>query len=308
MLKINIIKRKIRTLINNPLIFPIKFLYKISPLLSDEDYLKLLFPLKTGYLLNFRNPKTFNEKLQWLKINYRTPVMTRMVDKFASKEYAQEIIGDEYLIKTYGVWDSFEDIDFDKLPRQFVLKTTHDQGGVIIVTSKDELDKDYARNKLTSHLKTKHYYLTREWPYKNVKPRIIAEELIISKDTSTLCDYKFFCFHGTPKIMYISHEIEGGKKSLDFFNMNFEQLDISRPSYPASRAQFDFPENWNLMIDLAGKLSQDLPHVRIDFYNVEGKVYLGEMTFFTGGGMEPFKPFEWDLELGSWINLEKLNY
>lgn len=306
-MNITIFKRKALTFINNPKILPIKILYKISPLLKDEDYLTMLFPLKTGYPLNLDNPKTYNEKLQWLKINYRKPIMTQMVDKYDSKSYAGQIIGDEYIIETYGVWDSFEEIDFDELPNQFVLKTTHDQGGVVIVHDKENFDYKSAQSKLSDHLNTKHYYLTREWPYKNVKPRILAERLLTPKTDDDLMDYKFYCFDGEPKLMYISHGRQSATCHFDFYDMSFQKLDINRPSYPQSDIDFKTPINWDLMIDLASQLSKGFPHLRVDFYNIDGKVYLGEMTFFQGGGMMPFNPFEWDLKLGEWINLEKLN-
>lgn len=306
-MNIKLIKRKAQTFIKNPKTLTIKLLYKISPLLNDEDYLKLLFPLKTGYPLNLDKPKTFNEKLQWLKINYRKPIMTQIVDKYESKNYAREIIGDEYLIKTYGIWDSFDEINFDELPNQFVLKTTHDQGGVVIVSDKEKLNLKFARTKLNDHLKTKHYYLTREWPYKNVKPRIIAEELLITNTADDLRDYKFYCFDGKPKLMYISHGRQGPICYFDFYDMNFNKLDISRPNHSQSNINFETPKNWNLMIELASQLSKGFPHLRVDFYNVDGKIYLGEMTFFQGGGMMSFYPFEWDLKLGSWISLEELS-
>nr|WP_299037599.1 ATP-grasp fold amidoligase family protein [uncultured Psychrobacter sp.] len=300
------IKRKIYTFIKSPRILPIKILYNISPLLNDEDYLKLLFPLKTNYKLNLKNPTTFNEKLQWLKINYRQPIMTHMVDKYNSKEHAKKIIGEEFVIKSYGVWERFEDIDFDKLPNKFVLKTTHDQGGVIIVNDKNTFDIKAAKLKINEHLKTRHYYLTREWPYKNVAPRVIAEVLLTNSKSSDLLDYKFYCFHGEPKLMYISHSKQNTVKYLDFFDMQFNRLDIKRPGFSQSNIDFDIPDNWELMKDLARKLSKDLPHLRVDFYNVEGKVYLGELTFFQGGGMMPFKPARWDDILGNWIDIESV--
>lgn len=303
----SIIKRKVSTILKNPKAIPIKALYKASPILSDRYYLKLLFLLKTGYPLNLDNPKTYNEKLQWLKINYRKPIMTQIVDKYNSKNYARGIIGDDHIIETYGVWDSFDEIDFDSLPKQFVLKTTHDQGGVVIVRDKESFNYQSAQSKLNYHLNTKHYYLTREWPYKNVKPRIIAEKLLVTTEKDDLRDYKFYCFDGEPKVMYISHGHQSSTSYLDFYDMNFQKLDINRPFHNQSDIDFKIPANWDLMIDLASQLSRGFPHLRVDFYNIDGKVYLGEMTFFQGGGMMPFYPFKWDLELGSWINLEKLN-
>jgi len=303
-MKNNIIKRKINTVLHNPQSILQKILYLTSPIFSDNFYLKLLFPLKTGYKLNINSPKTYNEKLQWLKIHYRKPIMTQMVDKFAAKEFARNIIGDEYIVESYGVWDSFDEINFDKLPTQFVLKTTHDQGGVVIVTNKEVFDKKAVKEKLNRHLKVEHYYLTREWPYKNVRPRIMAEELLSDDKVDDLYDYKFYCFHGEPKLMYISHGNQSDIKYLDFFDMNFSKVNINRPGFSQSKLEFNIPENWELMKSLARSLSNGFPHLRVDFYNISGRVYLGELTFFQGGGMMPFYPNDWDLILGSWIDLE----
>lgn len=298
--------RKIKTFINNPNTLLIRFLYLISPIFNDSLYLRLLFPLKTGYKLNLKKPKTYNEKLQWLKLNYRNPLMTKMVDKFSMKEIAKEIIGDKYIIKSYGIWNSFDDIEFEKLPKSFVLKTTHDQGGVIIVKDRNKINKAYINNKLTTHLKTKHYFLSREWPYKNVQPKIMAEAVLVNEEIGDLYDYKFYCFHGEPKIMYIAHGRQSDTCYLDFYDMEFNKLDITRPNYPQSNKTFKIPKNWELMKDLAKKLSKGFPHLRVDFYNINGEIYLGELTFFQGGGLMPFEPHEWDHKLGSWIDLEKV--
>lgn len=301
-----ILKRKFKTVVNNPKALLIKLLYSVSPLLPDALYLKLLFPLHTGYKLNLENPKTYNEKLQWLKINYRKPMMTTMVDKYEAKNYARDIIGDEYIVKTLGVWDDFEQIDFDLLPSRFVLKTTHDQGGVVIVHDKNNFNKEEARKKLTKHLKFKHFYLTREWPYKNVKPRIMAEEYLENTGIGELRDYKFFCFHGEPKLMYISHGKEIGKLYLNHFDLDFNKLDISRANYPKTSLDCEKPTSFELMKDLAKEISSNLPHVRVDFYEILGKPYLGELTFYQGGGLESFTPLEWDYKLGSWLDLSKI--
>lgn len=307
-MNVSIFKRKLNTTLKNPRIILIKALYKISPILNDEVYLKILFPLKMGYPLNLNEPKTFNEKLQWLKINYRKPIMTQMVDKYESKKYSKRIIGEEFIIKSYGVWNCFDEIDFDSLPDKFVLKTTHDQGGVVVVHNKNFMDKNAVKKKLNKHLNLKHYYLTREWPYKNVKPRIMAEQLLSDNDSTDLYDYKFLCFHGVPKIWYVAHGRNSETTYYDFYNMDGTKLNLSHDSDPISDINFMKPQNFDLMVKLATKLSEGHPHLRVDFYNIQGRIYLGELTFFVSGGMGPFDPIEWDYQLGNWINTGQINY
>lgn len=303
----NDLKRKINTFLRNPSSLGAKILYKISPFLPDALYLKLLFPLKTGYRLNLRNPRTYNEKLQWLKLHYREPIQTQLVDKYEVKKYTKEMIGEEYVVKTYGVWNSFEEIDFDTLPNQFVLKTTHDQGGVVICKDKAHFDYQSAKKKLAKHLKIKHYYLTREWPYKNVKPRIMAEKLLLEDTKEEIKDYKFYCFNGEPKIVFIaSNRNKGNKVIFDFYDINFNHLNIKRPNSRNDFKRTSKPKNYDKMIELSSKLSHGFPHVRVDFYNIKGEIYLGEMTFFTGGGMKPFIPDLWDYKFGKWIDLGKI--
>lgn len=300
---ISIVKRKLQTVASNPRVIGVKLLYRLSPLLPDKLYLKLLFPLKVGYKLNLENPQTYNEKLQWIKLYYRKPIMSVMADKYAAKQYIENIIGDEYVVKNYGVWEHFNDIDFSTLPESFVLKTTHDQGGVVVVKDKNELDIKKAKAKLERHLKKGTYHLMKEWPYKNIQPRIIAEELLIDTEKGDLWDYKFYCFNGEPKLMYISHGRQADTTYLDFYDMDFEKQDISRPGFSASEKNINKPEQWELMKELSLKLSAGWPHLRVDFYCIDRKLYLGELTFFQGGGMMPFYPESWDYKLGEYIKL-----
>ena len=303
MMNFKTLRRKITTVINDPKTLFLVPLIKFSYLFTDETYIKLLFGLTMNKKLNLKNPQTFNEKIQWLKLNYRKPELTKMVDKYEAKEYVSKIIGEEFIVKNIGLWDSFDKIDFDKLPDQFVLKTTHDQGGVVIVNDINKLDKNATKKKLTEHLKVKHYYLSREWPYKNVQPRILAEEFLKDDTVGDLYEYKFFCFNGEPRIMYIAHGREKDICYFDWFDMEFNHLDIERRGYPHSNIEIKKPVNWDLMISLSEKLSKDLPLIRVDFYSIKDKVYVGELTFFQGGGLMPFYPEEWDYKLGSWINL-----
>ena len=303
MMPFKTLRRKITTVINDPKTLLLVPLMHFSFLFTDEIYLKFLFRFTMNKKLNLKNPQTFNEKLQWLKLNYKKPELNNMVDKYEAKKYVSKIIGEGFIVKNLGLWDSFDKIDFDKLPDQFVLKTTHDQGGVVIVNDKNKLDKNAAEKKLTEHLKVKHYYLSREWPYKNVQPRILAEEFLKNDTVGDLYDYKFFCFNGEPRIMYIVHGREKDICYFDWFDMEFNHLDIERRGYPNSNLEIKKPVNWELMISLSEKLSKDLPHIRVDFYSIKDKVYFGELTFFQGGGLMPFYPEEWDYKLGSWINL-----
>lgn len=273
--------------------------------LSDKVYLKLLFRAKMGKRLNLKNPQTFNEKLQWLKLYDRKPEYTRMVDKNEAKKYVAERIGEEYTIPTLGVWDRFEDIDFDSLPDQFVLKCTHDSGGLVICRNKSMLDIEAAKNKIQKCLKRNYYYQNREWPYKNVKPRIIAEAYMEDEATAELRDYKFFCFDGQVKALFIATEraSKTEETKFDFFDEDFNHLSFTN-GHPNATAIPEKPVNFEKMKELAGKLSEGVPHLRVDFYEVNGRIYFGELTFSHWSGMMPFEPEEWDEKFGRWIELK----
>jgi len=276
-------------------------LLKCSKILPDKLYLQLKYWQRMHKWLNLKNPQTFSEKLQWLKLYDRNPLYTTMVDKYAVKKWAAEKIGDRYIIPTLGVWDKFEDIDFDKLPNQFVLKTTHDSGGVVICRDKKKFDKQAACVKLTKSLEYNYYYHGREWPYKNVKPRIIAEKYMESNDMQELVDYKFFCFDGVAKFMYISNDL-GQMPHTDFFDMNkrflnFHLKDPNSVNIPVIPDQFDE------MKRLAECLSNKIPHLRVDFYLVNEHVYFGECTFYHNSGFTKFTPDMWDKIIGDWLIL-----
>lgn len=270
---------------------------------SDKQYLKIWYHNKMGYWMDFNNPKTFNEKLQWLKLYNRKLEYTTMVDKYAVKKYVSDIIGEQYIIPALGVWDSFDEIDFDNLPDQFVLKCTHDSGGLVICKDKSKLDKLVARAKIEASLNTDFYKLGREWPYKNVPRRIIAEEYMEDKETGELRDYKFFCFDGTVKWLFIATDRQNHEEPyFDFFDMNFIHLPMKsgHPNAPIPPLK---PVTFDLMVQLCSKLSKNIPHVRIDLYEVNGMVYFGEMTFFHHTGRVQFEPSEWDEIFGKEIIL-----
>jgi len=303
-MKNSILLKKTKILIKNPQIILIRTLYFLSPLLSDKMYLKLLFPLKVGYRLNLENPQTFNEKLQWLKLNYRNPDLPMMVDKFEVKKYVSSLIGEEYVIPTLGIWNKFDDINFDSLPQKFVLKTTHDQGGVVICKDRNKFDLVSAKKKIEKHLKKNLFVLSREWPYKNVKPRIIAEEYMEDVSTGELKDYKFFCFNGEPKLLYVASDRQNKAEGIkfDYFDLDFNKLNITQ-AYAHSTRTIDKPKSFDKMIKFSGILSKNLPHVRVDFYEINGQLFFGELTFFHHGGFVPFYPEKWDYTLGSYLTL-----
>lgn len=271
--------------------------------MDDKKYLEKKFAVKNGYPLNLSNPKTFNEKIQWLKLYDRRDIYTIMVDKYAAKSYASQRIGDEYIIPTLGVWERPEDIDFSILPNQFVLKVTHDSGGLVICKDKRSIDVDEIRTKMRVSLSRDYYIIHREWPYKNVPKRIIAEKYMEDNQTQELRDYKFFCFSGEPKALYIAQDRQKDEETkFDFFDMDFQHLPFTNGHPNASVLPLK-PINFELMKELARKLSENIPQVRVDFYEVNGKVYFGELTLSHMSGLAPFDPFEWDEIFGSWITL-----
>ena len=277
-------------------------------MIPDKVFLEYEFKKTIGRSLNLRNPQTFNEKLQWLKLYDRKPIYTAMVDKYEAKKYVANIIGDQYIIPTIGVWNNFDEIEFDSLPLQFVLKTTHDSGGVVVVKDKRKLDIDSARSKIEKSLRRNYYYsLGREWPYKNVKPRIIAEKYMsdesgISQDSGELTDYKLMCFNGKVRCTFTCTDRFNGGLKVTFFDNDWNVLPFER-HYPKSDKPIARPRQFEKMKELAEKLSKDIPFVRTDFYEVGDDIYFGELTFFPGSGFEEFNPESWDYELGSWIRL-----
>ena len=278
-------------------------LLRMSPILPDKLFLSCMVRLQCGYWPNWKNPKAYNEKLQWLKLYDRRSEYTTMVDKYAVKEYVAKIIGDKYVIPTLGVWERPEEIAWDELPDQFVLKTTHGGGneGVVICKDKASFDKQKAIEKLEKSLKQDIYRTLREWPYKNVPRRIIAETMI-GDGESDLPDYKFFCFDGEVKALFIGTERGTGDVKFDYFDSEYNHLELVQ-SHPMSGKQLEKPVCFDEMKQVASKLSGGIPQVRVDLYDVNGRVYFGEMTFFHHGGVTPFHPQEWDYTFGSWIKL-----
>lgn len=276
--------------------------------MDDEHFLKLSYKIRMGKKLNLVNPTTFNEKIQWLKLHDRKPLYTDLADKYKAKEYIASLIGEEYIIPTLGVWDNFEDIEFEKLPDQFVLKCTHDSGGLVICRDKEEFDEGGARKKIKDSLKRNYFWSGREWPYKNIKPRILAEKYMNDGENLGLRDYKFFCFSGLPKMLYVSEGLENHLTArISFYDLKGNELPFCRNDYKPIGEAIELPINFDEMLEIATKIAMSInnPFVRIDLYSIHNKTYFSEVTFSPCGGVLPFEPEEWDQKLGQWIKLNK---
>ena len=287
-------------------VLTILLINSLEPILSDSLYLKLLFYLRVRYWPDLKNPRSFNEKLQWLKLNDIHPEYGKLVDKITVKDYVVKKIGEEYLIPTIGVYNTIEDIDWNKLPSQFVLKSTCDSGGVIICKDKNSLDIKSAVRKLRKSAKRDYSRYNKEYPYKYVTHRYIAETYLSDESGLELKDYKFFCFNGEPKFVQLDFDrFVNHRRNVYDSKWNLIDLQILFPK--GHDRVFPKPINFEDMLEIASKLSEGIPHVRIDLYNIKGKIYFGEMTFFHGSGMEPFTPREWDYVFGEHIILPSIN-
>lgn len=277
---------------------------KISDFLGfipDRPYLKMVYYMKTGKRLNLENPVGFNEKLNWLKVNNKHSEYTKLVDKYEVRQVIKEKIGDGYMFPLYGVWNSYDDIDFDKLPNEFVLKCTHDSGSVKIIHNKAEINHKVLGKFFENRLKVNPFNLGREYPYKDVPPRIIAEKFM--GEGKMPLDYKFFCFHGEPIIMFVASERETDCKHT-VFDMDFNRVkEIDFYVHNASTVELKKPVHFEQMKELSRELSKDIPFVRIDFYEIDGQVYFGEYTFFPAGGFYLFKPDSYEKKLGSYLKI-----
>ncbi len=269
--------------------------------LPDEMYLKLLYFYKYQESLNLSIPVTYNEKVNWLKLHDRNPFYTLLVDKYEVRKYVSEVVGEKYLIPLLGVWDSSDKIDFSGLPNQFVLKCTHDSGSVVVCKDKSTLDFQAVRKKLDEAMKYNFYYIAREWPYKDVKPRIIAEQYMEDM-TGQLMDYKFFCFDGEVKLIVHFFDRFTETKS-NHYTADWEYLQMTC-TYPNDATRvIEPPKTFEEMKYLAKKLSKGIPHVRVDLYSIGDEVFFGELTFSHWGGMPKFVPREYNYTMGSWLKL-----
>lgn len=298
----HILERGIRYLLDSDYRFAFNASKGMYHKMGDEEYIKRIFKAKLGYNLNLDQPRTFNEKIQWIKLNDRNDIYTSMVDKYEAKKYVANIIGKEHIIPTIGVWEKFEEVDFDRLPNEFVLKTTHGCGGIFICPDKGKMDINKAKETITKTINSNYYFYMREWPYKNVKPRIIAEEYIKEKN-GDLKDYKFFCFNGKVKCFKIDFD-RFVEHHANYYDPSGKLLPFGEMDYPpVFNKKIDIPKELNTMIELAEKLSTGFRFLRVDFYDVDGKILFGELTFSPAAGVGKFTPEEWDYKLGDWLQL-----
>lgn len=271
--------------------------------LPDKYYLMKKYKLMMHRELNLKNPLSFTEKLNWIKLYDRRPEYTMMVDKYAVRQYIKEKVGEEYLVPLIGVWEKVEDIDFASLPNQFVLKCTHDCGAYIC-RDKSKIDTEEIKQWLKYHLGRNYYKWQREWPYKNVKRKIICEQFMENTNGDELVDYKFFCFNGEPKLVMLNSNRfgEDGLKT-DIYDINWSHMDMSVGHYPQVGDVFNKPKQFDEMVQASKLLSKDIPFVRVDFNVWNQKMYFGELTFFDAAGYEEYHPSEYDRIMGDWLNL-----
>lgn len=283
--------------------------------IPDKVFLQLYYWKNMGRFMSFRHPTTFNEKIQYLKVNDRKPLYNRIADKYDVRDYVKEIWGEEYLIPIYAIWESIDDIDFDILPNEFVMKCTHDSGSVVVCRDKSSLDKEKALNKIRTSFSRNAYDYAREWQYKNIKPRIIVEKLLVEDDDigkekqTGIIDYKFFVFNGEPRFYYVSRGLEDHATAyISFYDLHGKKMPFSRSDYK----EFDIdhaPIHLDKMIELAKKAGDAIgsDFIRVDFYEIGGKVYFSEFTLHPCSGIMPIIPQQWDKIIGGWLNLSNDN-
>lgn len=289
---------------HNPLVFFIIIWQKLAPFMPDKLFLKVYWRLNMGYWMDFNKPKTYNEKLQWLKINDIHSEYTKMVDKVDAKDYVASIVGEKYIIPTLGIWNSVEEIDWSSLPNQFVIKATNDSGGVVICKDKSKLDIEAAKVKLRGLGGRDYTLISKEYPYRNVPHRFIAEEYMEDESGFELKDYKIFCFDGEAQFLFVATGRQQNDTRFDFYDTEFNHLPVLN-GHSNADVWPTKPANFEEMLEVARKLSKGIPHVRVDLYNINGKVYFGELTFFHWSGMVPFEPMEWDYKFGEFLKIPK---
>lgn len=297
--------KKLIKLIKKPSLLILYLMNKgILNWVNDEKFLKIKYRLIMGKKLNLENPKTFNEKIQWLKLYDRKDIYTTMVDKYEAKKYVANIIGEKYIIPTLGIYNSFEEIDFSKLPNQFVIKPTHTSGNIYICKDKNKIDYKKLEKEINKWLKRKYYYIHREWPYKNIKPRIIIEKFMIDKYSEDIKDYKLMSFNGKVKYSLVcSGRSNNNGLHMDFYDLNWNKMPFKR-IYPNLENKTNKPFNYQTMIKIAEKLSHNIMFLRVDFYEINQKIYFGELTFYPSAGFGKFIPEEYDEIIGDMLEIK----
>lgn len=293
-------------IVNNKVVKPVLlFLYReyweiVQRILGDRMYIRYIYRRNFHRPIDLDNPRTFNEKLNWMKLNYHNPLFNTLADKELVKDFVRGRIGEEYVVPSYGVWKSFGDIDFDKLPGRFVLKATHDSSGAVVCKDRRELDFAALKEKYDRLMKRNWFLSSREWVYKDLEPKIIVDELLDDGSGRELRDYKFWCFNGVPAYMYITNK--GDNIEENYYDMDFNPVTINH-GFPRTSPEYSRPGNFDTMRRLAAELSAGIPFVRVDFFDVGGQVYFGEFTFYDWAGFRPFSDYEWDKKLGDLIAL-----
>ena len=300
----NKISKFIYYLTHKPSDLAIILLNRLSPLFSDRTYIRCLYRLNIGRWPDLDNPKTFNEKLQWLKLYNRKPEYTIMADKVKAKEWVAELIGQEHIIPTLGVWDDPDDIDFDSLPDQFVLKCNHNSGtGMYICKDKSKIDVEAVKKGLRKGLKENYFLHGREWPYKNIPRKILAEKFMVDESGMDLKDYKIFTFDGVPHFIEVDYDrFICHKRNVYDIDWRYIEMEIEFPT--DNKHQIKKPKHLDELLQMAQILAQGTPHLRVDFYVINEQVYFGEMTFFHGSGHEKFIPEEWNDKFGELIHIK----
>lgn len=293
----------LRKILKEPEMAGIYFMVLTARLWPAELYIKIFYYLHLKKWPDLKTPHTFSEKLNWLKLHDRNPLYTKLTDKYAVKDYVSKKIGVDKVVPLLGVWNSFDEIDFDHLPERFVLKCTHDSGGFMICKDKSTFSKVKARSFFNRKLRKNYYWNKREWPYKDIQPRIIAEKYLEDGNGDALTDYKFFCFNGEPKMMYISKDVSADPRT-DFFDMDWNYLPFKFKD-PHAEVRPSMPDKFEEMKEIARTLSKGIPHVRVDMYLINNHIFFGEMTFFHLSGFFSVTPDEWDDIIGGWLDLKK---
>jgi hypothetical protein len=302
------LSKLLKTSLKNPYFFLARVImrppfYKIIP---DRPYLKICYRAYTGLKLNLDNPRSFNEKMQWLKLNDKKDWYWKIADKVEVREYVKDLIGEQYLIPKIAVYTSVDEIEFDRLPKQFVLKCTHDSGTTVVCSDKSTLDIDEAKGFLRKRMNQNYYYLHREFPYKNIRPRIVCEAFLTPDGNSTPHDIKIFCFHGVPKLIQVDTDrFTGHLRYTKYPDWTAAPFHIDRKYLKPDMPGVERPANLDEMLDVSVKLSKEFKFIRVDLYSVNNKVYFGELSFYQGTGYDPIYPHEYNIVMGDWLDLSR---